>query len=40
MPERMQALTEWLEDRLGGEVSLTVASADASFRRYFRVGGD
>lgn len=35
---RQQALTEWLREALQySEFSLTTASADASFRRYFRV---
>ena len=36
--QRLAALTRWLAGPLGGpEFTLSVASADASFRRYFRV---
>ena len=38
MPERLEQLKTWLDDELNfGEYTLTPASADASFRRYFRV---
>lgn len=38
MPERLEALKRWLETELSfREYTLTPASADASFRRYFRV---
>lgn len=38
MPERLQQLKRWLESELDfSEYTLTPASADASFRRYFRV---
>ena len=37
---RLELLRRWLEDGLGWrDVQLAPASADASFRRYFRVGG-
>ena len=48
MPERLRALTAWVADTfqlIGGEsfdstdFQITPASADASFRRYFRVSG-
>ena len=39
MDERLAALQAWLRDELGMTVvSVTAASGDASFRRYFRVG--
>ena len=38
MPERLEALKYWLEEELAfSEYTLNPASADASFRRYFRV---
>lgn len=38
MPERIVALRTWAREALGGQpVELAPASADASFRRYFRV---
>ena len=38
MPERLNALKHWLDDELAfSEYTLTPASSDASFRRYFRV---
>ena len=38
MPERLEALKYWLEEELSfSEYTLNPASADASFRRYFRV---
>ena len=38
MPERLEALKHWLETELSfREYTLTPASEDASFRRYFRV---
>ena len=40
---RLKLLTEWLQRTLRHDFSIAVASADASFRRYFRVtprGGD
>lgn len=38
MPERIEALTRWLQDELAlNDFILKPASADASFRRYFRV---
>ena len=38
MPERLEQLKTWLDDELNfGEYTLRPASADASFRRYFRV---
>lgn len=38
MPERLEQLKRWLEDELDfSEYTLRPASADASFRRYFRV---
>ncbi|MGB5442759.1 MAG: phosphotransferase [Gammaproteobacteria bacterium] len=38
MSERLEALKHWLEDELSfSEYTLNPASADASFRRYFRV---
>lgn len=38
MPERIQALRQWLQDELGfNDYGLEPASSDASFRRYFRV---
>ncbi len=38
MPERLEALKYWLETELSfREYTITPASADASFRRYFRV---
>jgi aminoglycoside/choline kinase family phosphotransferase len=38
MPERLKLLKHWLENELDfGDYSLKPASADASFRRYFRV---
>ena len=43
MPERLEQLKNWLDEELNfSEYTLTPASADASFRRYFRVlhGGD
>ena len=41
MPERLEALKRWLEDELDfSEYTLTPASSDASFRRYFRVTHD
>ncbi|MHB1062236.1 MAG: aminoglycoside phosphotransferase, partial [Thiobacillus sp.] len=36
--ERLQALQDWAARQLGGEsLDIAPASADASFRRYFRV---
>jgi len=41
LPERLEALKRWLEDELDfSEYTLTPASSDASFRRYFRVTHD
>lgn len=41
MPERLEALKHWLETELSfREYTLRPASADASFRRYFRVTHD
>ena len=41
MPERLEALKHWLEEELSfREYTLKPASADASFRRYFRVSHD
>lgn len=41
MPERLDALKNWLETELAiREYTLTPASSDASFRRYFRVTHD
>ena len=41
MPERLEALIHWLEAELSfSEYTLAPASADASFRRYFRVHHD
>jgi len=43
MGERLEQLTCWVGDRLGRrDFEIAPASADASFRRYFRVrhGGD
>jgi len=38
VPERLEALKRWLENELDfSEYTLTPASSDASFRRYFRV---
>jgi aminoglycoside/choline kinase family phosphotransferase len=38
VPERLEQLKTWLDDELNfGEYTLRPASADASFRRYFRV---
>ena len=38
MPQRIDALESWLAEVLGHpDIRLTTASADASFRRYFRV---
>ena len=38
MPERLEQLKHWLESELDfSEYTLNPASADASFRRYFRV---
>lgn len=38
MPERLEKLKHWLESELDfSEYTITPASADASFRRYFRV---
>ena len=38
MPERLEKLKNWLESELDfSEYTLKPASADASFRRYFRV---
>ena len=38
---RLRALTSWLEQRLGGRtLAIAPASADASFRRYFRIHPD
>lgn len=37
--QRLLELTAWLHRQLGASVSLRPASADASFRRYFRVFG-
>ena len=38
MPERIQALHQWLQEELGfDDYGLEPASSDASFRRYFRV---
>ncbi len=38
MPERIQALRDWLQDDLGySDYTLEPASSDASFRRYFRI---
>jgi aminoglycoside/choline kinase family phosphotransferase len=40
MPQRVEALSRWLEKVLGrGGLRVAPASADASFRRYFRVEG-
>jgi aminoglycoside/choline kinase family phosphotransferase len=40
MPQRLAALTGWLEGVLGQDaLRVTPASSDASFRRYFRVQG-
>ena len=40
MPQRVEALSRWLEHVLGrGGLRVAPASADASFRRYFRVEG-
>lgn len=40
MPERFEQLRRWLKERLGTDnFTLEPASGDASFRRYFRVGG-
>lgn len=35
--DRKQQLTTWLQQQLDADFNLTTASADASFRRYFRV---
>jgi aminoglycoside/choline kinase family phosphotransferase len=41
VPERLEALKHWLEEELSfREYTLNPASADASFRRYFRVCHD
>jgi aminoglycoside/choline kinase family phosphotransferase len=41
VPERLDALKHWLEEELAiREYTLTPASSDASFRRYFRVTHD
>jgi len=41
VPERLEALKHWLEKELDfSEYTLTPASSDASFRRYFRVTHD
>ena len=41
MPERLEKLKHWLESELDfSEYTLSPASADASFRRYFRVTRD
>jgi aminoglycoside/choline kinase family phosphotransferase len=38
MPQRIKLLTQWLEKVVdGGDFQIAPASADASFRRYFRV---
>ncbi|MDZ7840360.1 MAG: phosphotransferase [Gammaproteobacteria bacterium] len=37
MDERLNILSRWIEGILGSSVELAPASADASFRRYFRV---
>lgn len=38
MPQRIEALKQWLQDELEfRDYTLTPASADASFRRYFRI---
>ncbi|MGB5718740.1 MAG: hypothetical protein WBN81_16790 [Gammaproteobacteria bacterium] len=38
MPERLEQLKNWLDNELNlSEYTLRPASADASFRRYFRV---
>jgi len=38
VPERLEQIKNWLDDELSfSEYTLTPASADASFRRYFRV---
>lgn len=38
MPKRLELLTRWLNETLdSGQVQVTPASEDASFRRYFRV---
>lgn len=38
MPQRLEQLNHWLQQKLGlGEYQIAPASADASFRRYFRV---
>ena len=38
MPERIERLKHWLENELNfSEYNLNPASADASFRRYFRI---
>lgn len=39
MDERLNILSRWTESILGSPVNLKPASADASFRRYFRVFG-
>ncbi len=41
MPQRIEALKRWLQDELAfRDYTLNPASADASFRRYFRVAHD
>ena len=41
MPQRIQALKQWLQEELAfSDYTLNPASADASFRRYFRVAHD
>ncbi|WP_455199381.1 aminoglycoside phosphotransferase family protein [Kaarinaea lacus] len=41
MPERLGLLTQWLREVLDdGDIEITPASEDASFRRYFRVTSD
>ena len=38
MPQRIKLLTQWLEKVVDGDdFQIAPASADASFRRYFRV---
>ena len=41
MPQRLEQLNRWLADELGlPDYAIAPASADASFRRYFRVSFD
>ena len=38
MPQRLAQIRQWLQNQLNADIlSLTAASSDASFRRYFRV---